>query len=57
MSQDNQLEDPEFEAQYKTIRTDVKKVLVTNLVILSLLVIAFFINKQTGFVDKLLNIF
>ncbi len=57
MSRDNQLDDPEFEAQYKTIKADVKKVVVTNLIILSLLIIAFFINKQIGFVDKLLNIF
>ncbi len=49
--------DPEFQEEYKHIRSDVKKVIITNILILALLVAAYFVNKSTGFIDRLLKFF
>lgn len=56
MSEGNQ-NDPEFQEEYKHIRADVKKVIITNVIILVLLVAAYFVNKNTGFIDQFLKIF
>lgn len=57
MSANQQGQDPEFQEEYKHIRADVKKVIITNFLILALLIAAYFINKSTGFVDQLLKFF
>ena len=57
MDQNNQNIDPEFQEEYKYMRADVKKVVITNVIILVLIVAAYLINRNTGFVDKLLKFF
>lgn len=47
----------EFEQEYQVIRGDVKKVVITNLLIIILLVGLYFVNQKLGFLDKLQNIF
>jgi len=53
MQANNQDEHEEFAESYREIKSDVKKVLITNFLILALLVGLFFANQRYGF----LNIF
>lgn len=53
MIQNNQ----DFEPEYQIIRKDVKKVIVTNVLIIAILVGLYFVNQKLGFLDKLQNLF
>ena len=53
MAQNNQ----EFEQEYQVIRKDVKKVVITNILIIALLVGLYFASRELGFLDKLQNLF
>lgn len=57
MAQNNQNEMEEFEGEYNYIRSDVRKVIITNLLILILLFVLFFLDRKTGFVAQLINRF
>ncbi|MDP3741329.1 MAG: hypothetical protein Q8R08_03320 [bacterium] len=56
MGENSQNHDQEFQEEYKHFEQDVKKVIITNVLILALLIGTYFANKSTGFVDKLLNL-
>lgn len=53
----NQNPDPELQEEYKHLRSDLKKVVLVNLLMLMLLAAAFFVNENTGFLDGLLKLF
>ena len=53
MAANQQSEDSEFVESYKQIKSDVKKVIITNLLIIILLVILYFVNRKIGLVDRL----
>lgn len=57
MTQNNQNHDQEFQEEYKHFNSDVKRVIVVNLLILGLLIGLFIVDKSTGFVDKTLQQF
>lgn len=46
-------EHKEFEEEYRHIKSDVKKVIITNLIFLALLVALYFINQKTGIIEKI----
>lgn len=52
-----QTSDQEFEQEYKYIRRDVKKVIITNAVIVVLLVAVYFADQKYGFLNQLENLF
>lgn len=53
MDQSQQNENQEFRAEYAEIKKDVRKVVITNLIFLVLLVALYFLNRQYGFLDKI----
>lgn len=57
MPQNEQSEHQEFQTEYQYIKSDVKKVIATNLLIIILLVALFFVNQKTGILNKLLDYF
>lgn len=56
MAENNQNEIQEFQEEYKHFGSDVKKVIISNLLILGLIIAAYFVNKSTGIVNRLLDI-
>lgn len=57
MNQDNQNEDQEFQEEYRRIKSDVIKVILSNLLILALLIAAYFVNQKTNFLDQFQKLF
>ncbi len=53
MPENRQSDAQEFQNDYRHIKRDVRKVLLTNLVIIVILVGLFFLNQKTGIIDKL----
>ena len=53
MITDQPSDDQEFREENEVLKTDVKKVILTNLLFVVLLVGLFFLNRQYGFLDKL----
>jgi len=57
MAQNNQDEYQEFQTDYARIKRDVKKVVITNVVILILLVGLYFANQKFDFLTSLNKFF
>ncbi len=57
MAQNQQSEDKELEASYQQFKTDVKKVILTNLLIIVLLVALYFANQKFGWLNFLTELF
>lgn len=53
MAQNQQNEAEEFAEEYRLIKKDLVKVVLTNLLIIALLVALFFANKKLDFLDEL----
>ena len=49
--------DPDFQKDYEYIRSDVKKVVLINLLFVVLLVALYFANQRFGWLAKLENLF
>ena len=50
-------EHAEFKEDYKRIKGDVVKVVITNVIVLALLVGLFFVNQKYGFLNNLNKFF
>lgn len=57
MDQQQQNEYQEFATDYERIKRDIKKVVITNLVVLILLIALYFVNAKTGILTKLYKFF
>jgi len=49
--------DPDFQTDTRAIRKDLKKVIITNVAFVVLLLGLYFINQKLGFLSKLENLF
>lgn len=57
MAENQQNETQEFKAEYQNIKSDVKKVVITNLLIIVLLAGLFFANRKFGWLNFLQGLF
>ena len=57
MAENNHNIDPEFESDYKHIRSDLKLVIIGNLVFLALLISLYFANQKYGWLAHLEKFF
>lgn len=57
MMENQQNERQEFADEYQNIKSDVKKVITTNLLIIVLLAGLFFANRKFGWLNFLQNLF
>ncbi len=57
MAQNQQNEAEEFAEEYRLIKKDLVKVVITNLLIIAILVALFFANKKLGFLETLTTYF
>lgn len=49
--------DPDFQKDYGHIRSDVKKVVINNILFVGMLVALYFANAKFGFLARLENLF
>lgn len=57
MAQNQQNETQEFQEEYHQIKKDIRKVAITNVLIILLLVALFLVNRKMGLLDKLPKFF
>ena len=57
MAHNQQNEEQAFQEEYKLIKRDVRKVIITNLLIIALLIGLFFADQKLGFLNKLERLF
>lgn len=57
MAQNQQNDDQEFQAEYRIIKRDVLKVIITNGLIILLLVGLFVLNRKIDLLDKFARFF
>lgn len=57
MSSNQQNDDQEFRGEYNHIKSDVKRVVITNVLIILLLAGLYFANQKYGFLNNLQKLF
>ena len=57
MDENQQSIDPEFRDEYQKIKSDIKRVAITNILFLLLLIGAYFANQEFNFLSRLERFF
>ena len=57
MAQNQQSPDPEFQKEYDFVKKDIKKVVINNVIFISLLVALYFANQKFDWLSKLQKLF
>lgn len=57
MTSDLPSQKDEFQIEYQEIKSDLKKIILINLLVIVLLVGLYFFDKKTSFLEKLQNLF